>query len=233
MWSRRFGHLAGILAICSVLTILVRAAVGPSPGGDGTYNLTSARIDKTGALVTTGYGGDYGEASIRQLTFSAADQGTGVAPPQTLSTVSIITLYNPSGNNQRFRLQKVSLGYVSGTLSSGTIYHCAIISTAQTAPSGGTALTATCLDVGSGAIGTGICRTGGTVAAGIKVLRPFVTLAPSLASSVFGPDAIVEDVKGEFVIEPGASYHLQSVMAGAGTSPLVSVGVSWTEEPIK
>lgn len=225
--------LATVLLTLAVSAALLRSAVGPQSGADGTYNLTSARIDKTGALVVTGYGGDYGEASLRQLTFGAADQGTGVAPPTTLSTVSMLTLYNPKGNNQRFRVQKVSLGYVSGTLSSGTVYHCAIISTSQAAPSGGTALTNTCLDIGSGAVGTGVCRTGGTVAAGVVVLRPFVTLAPSLATTVFAPDSIVEDVKGEFVIEPGASYHLQSVMAGAGTSPLVSVGVSWTEEPIK
>src|SRR4051794_37371438 len=95
MWSRRLGFLSGALGICCVLTVLIRAAVGPSPGSDGTYTLSSARIDKTGALVVTGYGGDYGEASLRQLTFSAADQGGGVAPPQTLSTVSILTLYNP------------------------------------------------------------------------------------------------------------------------------------------
>lgn len=233
MWSRRFGHLAGILAICSVLTILVRAAVGPSPGGDGTYNLTSARVDKTGALVTTGYGGDYGEASLRQLTFAASDPGTGVAPPTTLSTVAILSLYNPSGNNQRFRVQKVSIGYVSGTLSSGTIYHAAIISTAQAAPSGGALIVNVCMDIGSGATGTGVVRIGPTVAAGVRALRPFVTIAPSLATSVFAPDTINEDLKGEVVVEPGASYQLQSVMAGAGTSPLITAGVSWTEEPIK
>lgn len=229
----RMGRWMAASGIWLLVAALIYAAVGPSPGGDGTYNLLSPRVDKTGALVVTGYGGDYGEASMRQLTYSAADQGTGVAPGTALDTTAELVLYNPSGNNMRFRIQKVSLGYVSGTLSSGTIYHCCIISTAQTAPSGGTLLTNTCLDIGSGAVGTGVCRTGATVASGVKVIRPFVTIAPSLATSVFAPDSIVEDIKGEFVVEPGASYQLQSVMAGAGTSPLVSLGVTWTEEPIK
>lgn len=224
--------VAVALATClSWLTL--RGAVGPQAGGDGTYNLTSARIDKTGAAVVQQSGGKYGESSLRQITFSAASQGTGVAPPTTLSTVSILTLYNPAGNNQRLRVQRVSLAYLSGTLSSGPVFHCAIVSITQAAPSGGTLLVNTCLDIGTATTGTGIVRTGATVAAGIKVIRPFCSLAPQLATSVLAATPVSEDVDGEFVVEPGASYHLQSVQAGAGTSPLVDVAVSWTEEPIK
>lgn len=224
------------LAIVSALGLslaILHGAVGPQAGGDGTYALTSPRIDKTGAAVVQQSGGKYGECSMRQLTFSACDQGAGITPTTTLSTTSIITLYNPSGNNQRFRVQKVSMAYVSGTLSAGPVYHCAIISTSQTAPSGGTLLTNTCSDVGSGTTGTGVVRTGATVASGVKALRPFCSLNPILATSVVRPGAITEDVEGEFVVEPGASYHLQSVQVGAGTSPLVTAGISWTEEPIK
>lgn len=225
---------ASALTIClCVCVMLGRAAVGPSSGGDGTYNLTSPRVDKVGSAVVQQSGGKYGESSMRQVTFAASDPGTGVAPPTTLSTVSIISLYNPSGNNMRLRVQRVSLAYVSGTLSSGPVYHCAIISTAQAAPSGGALIVNVCLDVGSGATGTGVVRVGATVAAGVRALRPFCTLAPNLATSVFAPTPVSEDVDGEIVVEPGASYHLQSVQAGAGTSPLVSPGISWTEEPIR
>jgi hypothetical protein len=228
MWWVVLAALASTLAVA-----LVRSAVGPQSGADGTYNLTSPRIDKTGSACVVQSGGKYGESSLRQLSFTAGDQGTGVAPPQTLSTVSIITLYNPAGNNQRLRVQRVSLAYLSGTLSSGPVYHCAIISTAQAAPSGGTLQTNVCLDIGSGAVGTGVVRTGATVAAGVKTLRPLCSLAPQLATSVLGAITVNDDVDGEFVVEPGASYHLQSVQAGAGTSPLVTTSVSWTEEPIK
>lgn len=221
---------SALLIACGAL---VYGAVGPTGGADGTYALTSPRVDKNGAAVVQQSGGKYAETSMRQVTFCAASQGTGVAPPTTLSTVSIITVYNPAGNNQRFRVQRVSLAYLSGTLSSGPVYHCAIISPTQTAPSGGTLLVNTCLDIGSANTGTGVVRTGATVAAGIKVLRPFCTLAPNLATSVFAPTPVSEDTDGEFVVEPGASYHLQSVQAGAGTSPLVDVAVSWTEEPVR
>jgi hypothetical protein len=130
-------------------------------------------------------------------------------------------------------VQKVSAAYVSGTLSSGPVYHCAIISTTQAAPTGGTLLTNVCLDIGSATTGTGVVRTGATVAAGVKALRPMFSTAPELASSVLGFSGYTEDVDGEFVVEPGASYQIQSVQAGAGTSPLISFGVTWTEEPIK
>lgn len=223
----------GVSAVLFVVALIASAAVGPTGGADGTYALTSPRVDKNGSAVVQQSGGKYAETSMRQVTYTAASQGTGVAPPTTLSTVSIIVLYNPSGNNQRFRVQRVSLSYLSGTLSSGPVFHCAIISATQAAPSGGTLLTNTCLDIGSANTGTGVVRTGATVAAGIKALRPFCTLAPMLATSVIPPTPVSEDVDGEFVVEPGASYHLQSVQAGAGTSPLVDVAVSWTEEPVR
>ena len=230
IWTR----MAIVAVISSSIALVgMRAAVGPTTGADGTYALSSARIDKTGSAVVQQSGGKYGETSMRQVTFSACDQGAGITPQQTLSTTSILTLYNPSGNNVRLRVQKVSVAYVSGTLSSGPIYHCAIISTAQTAPSGGTLLTNVCLDVGSGTTGTGVVRTGATVASGIKALRPLCATAPQLATSVLALSGVIEDVDGEFVVEPGASYHLQSVQAGAGTSPLITAGVTWTEEPIK
>ena len=108
------------LAVLCLAVTLTRSAVGPTPGADGTYGLLSPRVDKTGAAVVASYGGGYGEASLRQLTFCACDQGTGITPTTSLSTTSMIVLYNPSGNNQRFRLQSVSLSYVSGTLSSAT-----------------------------------------------------------------------------------------------------------------
>jgi hypothetical protein len=211
----------------------LRAAVGPTGGADGTYALVSPRIDKTGSACVQQTGGKYGEAALRQTTFAACDQGAGVAPPQTLSTVAILSLYNPAGNNMRFRVQKVSVAYVSGTLSSGPVFHCAIKSTSQTAPSGGTLLVNLCLDIGSGAVGTGVVRTGSTVAAGVVAIRPLCDLAPQLATTAVAVASTVDDVDGEFVVEPGASYQIQSVQAGAGTNPLISVGVTWTEEPIK
>lgn len=231
--ARRMALRVAAVSMVVWAAAVVYAAVGPSGGGDGTYNLTSPRVDKNGAAVVQQGGGKYAETSMRQVTFTAASQGTGVAPPQTLSTVSIIVLYNPAGNNQRFRVQRVSLAYLSGTLSSGPVFHCAIISPTQAAPSGGTLLVNTCLDIGVSSTGTGVVRTGATVAAGIKVLRPFCSLAPQLATSVLAATPVNEDIDGEYVVEPGASYHLQSVQAGAGTSPLVDVAVSWTEEPVR
>lgn len=222
-----------ILASLAACAMCLRAAVGPAPGGDGTYNLLNPRIDKTGSAVVQQSGGKYGETSMRQLTFCACDQGAGITPTAGLSTTAMLVLYNPAGNSFRFRVQNVSLAYFSGTLSSGPVYHCANRSITQTAPSAGTLLTSVCLDIGSGTNGTGVVRTGATVAAGVVALRPFADLAPQLATTALAATIVKDDVDGEFVVEPGASYQIQSVQAGAGTSPLVSIGITWTEEPIK
>jgi len=208
-----------------------RAAVGPTAGGDGTYSLSTARIDKTGAMVVQESGGAYGEASLRGLTFVAAEQGTGVAPGTALGTTACYVLYNPAGNTFRYRIQKVRVGYISGTLGAGTLYHCALKTSTQTAPSGGTALTTLCLDVGNGSVGTGLARVGATVVQPVAI-GPLCSFQASLATTAADPWQIVEDVRAEIVIEPGCTYQLQGVTA-AGTSPLVSPSVTWTEEPIK
>ena len=231
---RRYQLWATALVLAlSVSWLSMRGAVGPQSGGDGTYALTSPRIDKTGSAVVQQSGGKYGETSLRQLTFCANDSGAGITPVTSISTTAMLVLYNPAGNNMRLRVQKVAAGYVSGTLSSGPVYHCANISTTQTAPSGGTLLTNKCLDIGSGAVGTGVVRTGATVASGTVTLRHFFSTSPILATTAVPIPRWTEDVDGEFVVEPGASYQIQAVQAGAGTSPLVTLGVSWTEEPIK
>lgn len=207
------------------------AVVGPTPGGDGTYALSSPRVDKTGAAVVQQSGGAYGEASVRGLTYCASDQGSGVAPGTALGTTAALVLYNPAGNSFRFRVQKVRVGYISGTLGAGTLFHCALKTTTQTAPSGGTALTALCLDVGNGSVGTGLARTGATVVQPV-IIGAFGSLQASLATTAADPWQLTEDIKAEIVLEPGCTYQLQAV-AAAGTSPLISPSVTWTEEPLK
>jgi hypothetical protein len=44
-------------------------------------------------------------------------------------------------------------------------------------------------------------------------------------------DNITEDVDGAIILEPGGGWCLEGVGA-AGSSPLVTVGVVWEEEPI-
>lgn len=227
-------YLVPLIVLClaslASLTYL-RGAVGPTASSDGTYNLLTPRIDKTGALVVQPSGGKYGECSLRGLTYVAADQGSGAAPGTALGTTAFFALYNPAGNTFRFRIQKVRVAYVSGTLGLGVLYHCALKTTTQTAPSGGTALTNLCLDVGNGNVGTGVARTGGTVVQPVAI-GPMCFFTVSDGTGVVFPPIWSEDLEGEIVVEPGCTYQLQAI-AGAGTSPKLTASVTWTEEPIK
>lgn len=203
--------------------------VGPIVGADGTTP-AGVRYGKTGEQLMGQAHGKYFEATHRGNSFTAADQGVGVAVGTALGTTAMLSLYNPPGSGKRYAIQRVSLAYFSGTLGAGAVYHCGNGTVNQTAPSGGTALTPACTDIGNQAVSTAQAKTGSTVVQP-TILRPVVSLTAELATTANQLTDIVEDLDGEFVVEPGCTYQIQAV-AAAGTSPKVSIGVCWEEIPI-
>jgi hypothetical protein len=176
--------------------------------------------------------GKYYEAAHRGVLFAACDTGGGTAVVTSISTTAMLSLYNPAGSGKRLSVKKVSLGYVSGTLGAGTIYHCINGTNTQAAPSSGTALTPNCSDVGNLGTPVGVAKVGSTVASGTKAYRPFCSSFAELATTANPLQLIAEDVDGEIVVEPGCSYQVQAVMGAAGTSPVVTLGVTWEEVTI-
>jgi hypothetical protein len=199
--------------------------VGPVSNADGSNNQN--RTAKTGELVVSQAHGKYFEASHRGVLFAACEQGSGVAPGTALGTTAALVLYNPQGSGKRLSIKKVAVGYISGTLGAGTLYHCINNSATQTAPSSGTALTPVASDVGNTATPVGQARAGATVGQPVAY-RPFVTLSAELASTASPMQDLYEDIDGEIVLEPGTSYQLQSV-AAAGSTPKITAGVTWDE----
>lgn len=207
------------------------AQVGPQLLPNGSLPQTTPRLDKTTAAVVTQAHGKYAEAVINQKVFSACEQGTGIAPGTALGTTAAFVLYNPATSGTRLILCKVYVGYISGTLGAGTLYHCIDKTTTQAAPSGGTALSVVCNDIGNGASSVAVPRVNGTVASTVVAYRPFITLNAMLATTATNPVDIGDDMDGELIIEPGCSYQLQAV-AAAGTSPKLTFGAVWEEVPI-
>lgn len=214
--------------------------IGPQLLADGNHPSTG-RQGKTGEAIVGHAHGRYFEAASRGVLFGAQEQGTGVAPGTALGTTALLSLYNPRTSGKLLVVCKVSLGYVSGTLGAGTVYHCGNLPGESAAvgaiavPSGGTALTVynrrfggQVLQASAGPVG--VARVGGTVTTPVA-LRAFCSLQASLASTAVGPWQLVEDVGGEFVVEPGFCYQLQAI-AAAGSTPLVSPGVVWEEIPL-
>lgn len=207
-------------------------AVGPQYGQDGTVPQTG-RQAKTGDAVVSQAHGKYYEDASRGIVYGASDNATGVATPTTLSTTAIASLYNPPNSKVRLVLQKLRLSYFSGTLAAGSYYHCTMpIGTA--APSSGTAPTPFTTDAGNLSAGApqGVFRYAPTVVAptstGLILPVGFAT-GQSLASSAITPPGMIDDVDGEIIVEPGAQWQLQSVLGANGSSPKISVGLTWKE----
>ena len=209
-------------------------AVGPQLTNDGNTP-PSGRQGKTGEATVSQAHGKYYEAASRAVLFTAGDQGIGAAAASlTIGTTALLSLYNPTGSGKRLSIKRVRIGYFSGTLGAGAFYH------ALSAPAGfavapsGTAAASNCTDAGnqSGVAAVGVCKITATVVApGSAVLGPICSLGAALASTALGLTYANEDVDGEIVVEPGNYYHIQGVTA-AGSTPKVSVAVTWEEVPI-
>ncbi len=207
-------------------------AVGPVPGADGTIPATG-RQAKTGESVVSQAHGKYYEAASRGVLFHASDQGIGApCSSLTIGATALLSLYNPIGSGKRLSVKRVRVAYFSGTLGGGTLFHCLSgLSVAAIAIPTGTAAVANCCDAGnqSGAVAVGVCKITATVTAPTTgVLGPLCSIGSALATTATFLNYSNEDVDGEFVIEPGSCYMIEGV-TGAGTSPRLSVGITWEE----
>lgn len=212
-----------------------RFVVGPVLGGDGSTPATG-RQGKTGESSVSQVHGKYYESASRGQIAFACDQAAGVAVPATVSTVSILSLYNTINSGRRLEILKVWIGYFSGTMGAGSFYHCVtpqVSGTAQTQPTGGVLLTAYWSNInnlGLSSTPIGVARTASTVVTPI-VFAPIASSFAELATTANGYQVIAEDLDGLIVLDPGGSYQIQSAMGAAGTTPKVSVGVAWLEVP--
>jgi hypothetical protein len=205
------------------------ARVGPSTQADGTT--PQVRSAKTGELVFSQAHGKYYEAAHRGNLYAAGTPTGGVAPGTAVGTTGAFVLENPKGSGKRLAIKKVNMGYISGTLGAGTVWHCLNNDATAAAVTGGTALTPTNLDTGSGNNAVGKPNSGGTLPANSTRLYPFATMNAMLATTATNPTQIEEDLDGCIVLEPGTQYSLQAE-AAAGTTPKVAFGVVWEEVPI-
>jgi hypothetical protein len=152
-----------------------------------------------------------------------------VAPGTALATTNqAFCLYNPPGNPKAFSVLKVAYGYVSGTLGAGYLAYAYLPSTSSFAPTG-TAITPVSTLVGSSAVGTGKPYSGVSGSTAPSLLRPSqFSLGATLATTAAYPGPQVEYIDGEFLVLPGGFFFVTGV-AAAGSTPLVSIGVTYEE----
>ena len=163
--------------------------------------------------------------------YHAATAATGVAPGTAIGTTAAFTLFNPAGSGVTIAIQKVSMGYISGTMGAGTVWHLINANLAEAIPTG-TAIVERSAIAGGGGYGAakGIALTTATLAVAPSIIRPFASLQASLATTAVAPWQIQEDLDGDIQLPEGGAYTLHAT-AAAGSTPLVAFGVTWEEVP--
>ncbi len=172
----------------------------------------------------------YQDAVLRGRCFAGNTAVTGVAPGTTISTTAGFALYNPFASGVYLSVLRATLDYISGTLGAGTIFWAANVNPAAAATTG-TAITSVNLLLGAGYAAQGKPLTTATVPVAPTLLRAFASLGASLAGTAEKPWQIIDNVDGEFVVNPGCTLVLHAA-AAAGSTPLVAYGVMWEEIPI-
>lgn len=204
--------------------MLAEGQVRDSAGRASGY--ASLLFTPNGDLIATPGHADYTEPGRLARLHSACTAVAGVAPGTALSTTPPFTLYNPANSGKIASVLCAILGYVSGTLGSGTIVFAVNATPGQAVPTGGTELTPQCQLIGGA---RGACRVfqGSTLAATPVILRPaFVLGAYAGGADLPGPRECY--VKGSINLSAGTSVSLQGV-AAAGTTPLVLLAMEWEE----
>lgn len=175
--------------------------------------------------VVQKHGKNY-NAALAGRVFHASTAASGVAPGTSLSTTAAFALHNPWGSGVNLVINKVSMGYISGTLGAGTVFAAANQAEVQVTPSG-TAIVPVPAGLVADAVAKGKPMTTVTVVAP-TIIRPLWGLQASLASTAVQPWKLTEDIDGEIIVKPGTTFIMHAVAAG-GSSPVVAFGCTWEE----
>ena len=209
-------------------TTLIKGRVGRVVAADGTSE--HIRLGSNAEQIVGDAHGRYHESAYRGGLFIVSNAVAGVAPGTALSTTPPMAIWNPPGSGIVVSINRVSIGYISGTLGAGSMVH-AIAAGQVTVPTGGTELTPQCAALNS-TRGKARCWTGSTLVATPLILRASAIMGAALATSVAFQSVPVDEVAGEILVPEGLVWCYQGV-AAAGTTPLVAIGVVYEEIPVR
>jgi len=207
--------------------MLVELKVGIQNIANGVQN--TLRGEKTGGLVVTNTHGQFHESAVNGSIMYATNAVAGVAPGTAFSTTPPLALWNPPSSGKNLSITKVSVGYVSGTLGAGNI---AIgqITAQNTVPTTGTEITPVCSLIGFPR-GVGRAFSGSTFASAPTIIRPVFNMGAFVGTTAVAPQDCDILIDGSIVVTPWSAVALQGI-AGAGTTPLVILGITYEEIPV-
>jgi hypothetical protein len=209
----------------------VQAKTGPVLGQDGS--LVDLRTTRDCALAVGDVHGRYYENASRGLTFVATTATAGIAPGTALTATPPLALVNPAGSGKNIEILKVIFAYVSGTLGAGSLWYCQGLNP-TTLPLETAAAIRSCTLL------SGVTTNANDVSkaySGVSLTNTPVIIR----SSAFSLDAYVgtvttwnppniEEIASSIILTPGAFFAIEGI-AGAGTSPLVSLAIEYAVVP--
>lgn len=208
--------------------ILADGQVGERTVQDGTEN--ALRTARTGELIASDGKGRYSELAERGRLFVSATGAAGVAPGTALATTPPLSIWNPPSSQVALHMIRARIGYLSGTIGSGSMVLAQLGIPQTSTPSGGTPITPR--NTRTGLSGTAQGFQGSTIAAVPSILFPLLSLTAFTAATAMVPIVPGDiDLGGEVVVPPGGVVALQGI-AAAGTTPLVLLGLMWAELPL-
>lgn len=207
--------------------MLAELKVGIQNIANGVQN--TLRGEKTGGLVVTNTHGQFHESAVNGTIMYATNAVAGIAPWTAFSTTPPLALWNPPSSGKNLSITKVSVGYVSGTLGAGNI---AIgqITAQNTVPTTGTEITPVCSLIGFPR-GVGRAFSGSTFASVPTIIRPVFNMGAFVGTTAVAPQDCDILIDGSIVVTPWSAVALQGI-AGAGTTPLVILGITYEEIPV-
>ncbi len=204
----------------------INILVGPQSYQDGIKNMISA--DRQGAIRVAPANGHYAEACRNGNMISYCTPAAGVALVQYSSTTQQCVLFNPPANNKAFFIRRVTVGYVSATMTAGSIVY-AVQTTAGNAISSGSAsaivLNNKLTGNVAGQTGTLILYTAVTVVA-FTYFRPAAfSNVVMTAAGTNAPWFYQEDIDGSVCLMPGAAFAVAGNISLGTTAAVIIDGV--------
>lgn len=194
------------------------------------------RLARQGELVTQNQHGMYQEAVVRGQVFSLSlITSTGVAAGQIVAASAAAStqfaVFNPVGSGKNLSLLRLRMGVISGTAGAGAVMHSVFAGVPTLAASG------TPVNNLVGAAASSIAKTyasaaGATLTGGVAPTSLMVsTISYTNTAQATVTPAVIEDwIDGTIVIPPGFGYA--PLQPAAGTSFLVTYGLTWEEVPL-
>jgi hypothetical protein len=205
--------------------VALTGRVGPvleAIGGEGPIRLGRQR-----EVVSGDAHGRYHEAAVNGALFWASTGVAGVAPGTAFSATPPMALWNPPSSGRVLSIVQLVLAYVSGTLGAGFMAHGRTLGQ-TTVPTGGTEITPEAAAL-SGLRSKARAFQGSTLVAAPTIVRPAFSMGPALATTAAFPFLGFDDVNGAILVPHGVAWAFQGAALGAGTAPLVAIGVGFEE----